>query len=113
MNLNRWASIILMMSLILALNPMGAQAGPKCHHPSGHAYGWDGPGPHGFDRHYKKHFRHHGKGRYHSHHYVAGPPQVAYVAPVTPVIGIPYSQPQPYYSQPPVPGLSGNLNWNF
>ena len=120
MNLGRWLSVILMMGLILVLNPLGAQADPyfkhhpKYHHPRGKAYGWHGPKHHGFDRPYKKHFRHAGMGPHHPHNYGyhAGPP-VAYVTPVAPMVGIPYQQPQPYSSQPPIPGLSGNLNWNF
>lgn len=121
MNLKSWLSGILVMGLILALIPLSAQARPysfyddhpKYHHPRGNAYGWHGPKHHG--RQYNKHFRHHGKGPCHSPYYAhhAGPPPVAYVAPVTPVIGIPYAQPQPYYSQPAIPGFSGNLNWNF
>ena len=111
MNLNRWLSVILMMGLILALNSLSAQADPyrPYHHPHGNAYGWDGPRPHGFNRHYK-HFR----GSHHSQQYAhhAGPP-VAYVAPVAPIIGIPYQQPQPFFSQPATPGLSGQLQFNF
>jgi hypothetical protein len=109
MNLNRWLTIILMMGLILALTPLGAQAGPYPHfeehpryrHPHGKAYGWHGARHHAFDRHHK-HFRHY------AHH--AGPPPVAYVTPVAPVVGIPFAQPQPYFPQP---GLSGHLQWNF
>jgi hypothetical protein len=115
MNLSRWLSVILMTAFFLALNPLGAQADPPCgrhpkyHQPRGNAYGWHGKRHHAYDRHYK-HFR----GSHHSQHYAhhAGPP-VAYVTPVAPMIGIPYSQPQPYYSQPANPGLTGNLNWNF
>jgi hypothetical protein len=118
MNLKRWLSVILMMGLILALNPLGAQADPhhpRYHHPRGNAYGWDGPRQHASARH-QKHFRRSCNGPRHPRHHgrYAGPPQVAYVTPVTPIIGIqPYTQPQPYYSQPATPGLSGNLNWNF
>ena len=114
MNLNRWLSVILMTAFFLALNPLGAQAEPPCghhpkyHHPRGNAYGWHGKKHHGFDRH-QKHFRRDCDGMY-AHH--GGPPHVAYVTPVTPMIGIPYSQPQSNY-QPANPGLSGNLNWNF
>ena len=121
MNLNRWLSVILMMGLFLALNPLGAQAEPyppfgphpKYHHPRGNAYGWHGQRHHAFDRH-QKHFRRSGIGPQHPRHYAnyAGPP-VAYAAPVAPIIGIPYSQPQPFASRPAIPGLSGNLNWNF
>jgi hypothetical protein len=121
MYLNRWLSVILMMGFILVLNPLGAQADPyphfkhhpKYHHPHGKAYGWHGSKHHGFDRPYKKHFRHAGMGPHHPRQYghYAGPP-VAYVTPVAPMVGIPYQQPQPY-SQPPIPGLSGNVNWNF
>ena len=114
MKLSRWLSVILMMGLILALNSMAAQAGPKYHHPHGNAYGWYGKKHHGFDRH-QKHFRRDCNGPYHPRRYAhhGGPPHVAFVTPVTPMIGIPYSQPQPNYSQPANPGLSGNLNWNF
>jgi len=121
MNLRRWLSVILMMGLILALNPLGAQAEPyshfryhpKYHHPRGNAYGWHGPRHHGFDRPYK-HFRRSGMGPHHPRHYAhhAGPP-VAFVAPVAPIIGIPYQQPQPFFSQPATPGLSGQLQFNF
>jgi hypothetical protein len=121
MNLNRWLSSLLMMGLILALNPSGAQAEPyshfenhpKYHHPHGNAYGWHGPKPHAFDRHYKN-FRRAGMGPHHPRYYVhqAGPP-VAYVAPVAPIVGIPYAQPQPFPSQPAPPGLSGNVNLHF
>ncbi len=133
MSLNRWFSVILMIGLILALIPLVARADPPFeprpyyHHPHGNAYGWDGPrghgygwdGPrgHGYDRHHK-YFRR-SCGGPHYPHYVdrgygyAGPPPVAYVAPVAPVIGIPYSQPQPFYSQPGPPGLSGQVQLNF
>jgi hypothetical protein len=121
MNLRRWLSIILIMGLILALSSLGAQADPygPYHHPRGHAYGWDGPGAHHFDRHYK-HFQRSYRGP-HNHYYVerrvyTGPPAVAYVAPVAPVMGIPYAQPQPYISQPVQPGppgFHGQFNYNF
>jgi hypothetical protein len=121
MKRRRWLSVILMMGLILALSSLGAQAKPyrPYHHPRGHAHGWDGPGPRHFDRHYK-HFRRSCRGP-RNHHYVErvyqGPPAVAYVAPVAPVIGIPYApQPQPYYSQPQQygpPGLHGQINYGF
>ena len=114
MNLKRWLSVIMTMGLILAFNPLGAQARPY-HHPHGKAYGWYGSRHHGFDRHHK-HFRRHGRGPQHPHYMervCGGPPPVAYVAPVAPVIGIPYAQPQPYYSQPATPGLSGQIQWNF
>ena len=58
MSLNRWLSVILMLGLILALSPLGAQADPYrpfdhqyYHHPHGNAYGWDGPRHRDFDRH--------------------------------------------------------------
>jgi hypothetical protein len=120
MNLRRWLSVILMMGLILALNSLSAQADPygPYHHPRGHAYGWDGPRHHDFGRHYG-HYRRTCRGP-HNTHYVervyTGPPAVAYVAPVAPVMGIPYPQPQPYYSQPyqsGPPGLHGQFNYNF
>ena len=117
MKLSRWLSVILMVGLILALSSLSAQADPyrPYHHPHGNAYGWDGPRHHGFDRPYK-HFR-----RYLRGHTIAtmydrvygGPPAVAYVTPVAPVIGIPYAQPQPYSSQPAARGLSGQLQYNF
>ena len=57
MSLNRWLSVILMLGLILALSPLGAQADPYqpydhqyYHHPHGNAYGWD-PRHRDFDRH--------------------------------------------------------------
>jgi hypothetical protein len=117
MNLKSYLGLILMTGLFLAFSPLSAQADPyrPYHHPRGHAYGWDGPRGHGFDRRHK-HFRRSHRGP-HNPHYVervyAGPPQVAYVTPVAPVIGIPYAQPQPYFSQPPTPGFSGQLQYNF
>jgi hypothetical protein len=119
MNLRRWLSVIMIMGLILALSSLGAQAEPyRYHHPRGHAYGWDGPGPHHFDRHYK-HFRRSCRGP-HNHYVVervyGGAPAVAYVAPVAPVMGIPYAPAQPYFSQPqqygPL-GLHGQINYGF
>ena len=130
MNLKGWLSIILMMGLILALSALCAQADPygPYYRPHGHAYGWDGPGPHDlgwegprshdFGRH-DMHFRHSYRGP-HNPHYVervyGGPPAVAYVAPVTPVMAIPYAPPQPNFSQPSQsgpPGLHGQFNYNF
>jgi hypothetical protein len=119
MNLRRWLSVILMMGLILALSSLSAQADPYgYHHPHGHAYGWDGPGPHHFDRHYR-HWRScrgpHNRG--YAERVYQGPPAVTYIAPVAPVMGIPYAPPpQPYYSQPQQygpPGFHGQLNYNF
>ena len=117
MNLNRWLTVILTMGLILAFNPLAAQAEPPWerpyyHHPRGKAHGWYGKRHHDYDRHYR-HFRRSCEGPHHyrRHEYHAGPP-VAYVAPA-PVIAIPYAQPQPYYSQPATPGFSGSLNYNF
>ncbi len=117
MNLSRWLNVILMLGLILALNSLSAQADPyrPYHYPHGNAYGWDGPRPHGFDRHYKNHWRS-CKGPKKPHHVTrvyGGPPPVAYVTPVAPVIGIPYAQPQPQFSQPAPRGLSGNINYGF
>ena len=116
MNLSRWFSVILMMGLILALSSLSAQADPyrPYDHPHGRAYGWDGPRPHGFDRHYRD-FRHSYRGP-HNPHYVhrvyGGPPPVAYVAPVAPIIGIqPYPQPQPFFSAPAAPGLHGQITF--
>lgn len=131
MNLKGRLSIILMTGLILAVSAPGAQADPyygPYHRPHGHAYGWDGPGPHDygwegprhheFDRHYE-HYRHACRGP-HNHHYAervyGGPPAVAYVAPVTPVMAMPYAAPQPYFSQPSQqasPGLHGQFNYGF
>jgi hypothetical protein len=117
MNLIKWWGLILMTGLILALNPLRAQADPypAYHHPHGNAYGWYGPKPHGFDRR-PKHFKRSCRGAHNRHHVdrvYAGPPPVAYVTPVAPVIGIPYAPPQPYPSQPVTPGLSGQLQYNF
>jgi hypothetical protein len=117
MNLKRWSSLILVMGLILTLTSLSAQADPyrSYHHSHGDAYGWDGPRPHGFERRHK-HFRRSRKGPHHPHYVdrvYAGPPRVAYLTPVAPVIGIPYAQPQPYVSQPAPPGLSGQLQYNF
>jgi hypothetical protein len=114
MNLKRWFGFILMTCLILALNPLNAQAGPyhPYHRPHGKAHGWHGPKRHGWHSHYK-HFRRSCRGP-HNHHYADqfyGPPSVVYMTPVTPVI--PYAQPQPYYSQPVIPGLSGQIQYNF
>jgi hypothetical protein len=120
MNLRRWLSVILMMGLILALNSLSAQADPygPYYHPPGHAYGWDGPRSHDFGHHYK-HFRHSWRGPHHPRYVervYGGPPAVAYPAPVAPVMGIPYVQPQPYFSQPSQPGppgFHGQFNYNF
>lgn len=120
MNLKRWLSVILMMGLILALNPLSAQARRSSHgkhHPKYHSHyhgdgcGWDGPRRHGFDRHHK-YYRSSWRGSYHRH-YVrhVGPPQVVYVTPATPMVEIPYSQPQPFYYQSATPGFFDD--WNF
>ena len=121
MNLNRWLSVILMMGLFLVLSPLGAQADPyppfthpNYYHPHGKAYKWHGPKPHGFDGHQKS-FQRSCKGQHNPrpyvHHVYTGPPQVAYVAPVTRIIGIqPYPQPQPVFSQP-APGLHGQFTF--
>ncbi len=115
MSLNRWLSVILMLGLILALSPLGAQADPYqpfeprpyYHHPHGHAYGWDGPRHRGYEREC-----------YRPHHprpqvYAVQPP-VAYVTPVAPIIGYQACpQPQPYYSQPAPQGLHGQFNFGF
>jgi hypothetical protein len=114
MSLKRWLSVIMTMGLILAFSPLGAQARPY-YHPHGKAYGRYKARHHGFYRRHK-HFRHRGRGPHRPHYReraYGGPPPVAYVAPVAPVIGIPYAQPQPYYSQPAIPGLSGQIQWNF
>ncbi len=117
MSLNRWLSVILMLGLILALSPLGAQADPYrpfdnqyYHHPHGNAYGWDGPRHRDFDRHrdcYRGPYNH----RTYVNQVYAAPP-VAYMAPVAPIMGFqacPQPQ-QPYYSQP---GLHGSVNFGF
>ena len=121
MSLSRWLSVILMMGVILALGPLGAQAEPypplerysNYHHPHGNAYGWQGPRPHDFDRH-QEYCRHYWRGPYNRGPYMyhAGPPPVAYVAPVTPIFGIqPYPQPQPFFSPPASPGFHGEITF--
>jgi hypothetical protein len=122
MNLYRWLNVILMMGLILAFSPLGAQAGPHSpcepyptyHHPRGKAYGWHGAKSPGWDRH-RKQFRHSYKGPGNPPAYVRhgypGPPPVAYVAPVTPIYVQPYPQPQPVFSQPAAPGLHGQITF--
>ena len=123
MNLKRWSIVILMMGLFLVLSPLGAQAEPyppfephpNYHHPHGNAYGWHGRRPHAFDRH-RKYFRRSYRGPHNPRPYVhqvyAGPPPVAYVGPVTPIIGIqPYPQPQPFFSPPAPPGLHGQITF--
>ena len=114
MKLSRWLSVILMMGLILALNSLSAQAGPNITTRMEMPMGGMAKsimalivtrsisGATVMVHTIPVMYAHHG-----------GPPHVAYVTPVTPMIGIPYSQPQPNYSQPATPGLSGNLNWNF
>ncbi|MFI5331346.1 MAG: hypothetical protein ACHQ2F_10000 [Desulfobaccales bacterium] len=122
MSLNRWLSVILMLGLILALSPLGAQADPYqpfdphpyYHHPHGNAYGWDAGRHHDFDRH-----REYSRGSWGPHHprpyvqQVYAAPPVAYVAPVAPVFGIQACPQQPYYSQPAPPGLHGQVNFGF
>ena len=123
MNLNRWLSVTVMLGLIFILSPLGAQADPyrrfeshqNYHRPHGKAYGWHGGRAHGYDR-YQKQFRRSGGGPYHHQTYVrqvyTGPPQVAYVGPVAPIIGIQQiPQPQPMYSQPALPGFHGQINF--
>ncbi len=111
MNLKKWLSIILVTGLFLAINSLSAQADPwrPYWHPHGKAHGWERH--HDFD-HFDRHRWHSCRGS-HGPRYVervyTGPPAVAYVQPA-PVIGIPYAQPQPYYSKP---GLSGTLQYNF
>ncbi len=116
MNLKKWLSIMVMVGLILALSSLSVQADPyrPYHHPRGNAYGWDGPRHHDFERFDRHAWRHNG-GPHHPRYVerVYGGPPVAYVAPVAPVGGIPFAQPQPYYSQPAPRGLSGNLQYNF
>ena len=64
MNLKRWLTVILMVGLILAFNPLSGQAGPY-HHPHGKAHGWYGKNHHEFDgRH--RHSRHFPGGPHHS-----------------------------------------------
>ncbi len=123
MNLRRWLSVILMMGVILAVNSLSAQADPygpygPYHRPHGHAYGWDGPRHHDFDRHYRHGWRS-SRGPHQPRcveRVYGGPPSVAYVAPVAPVMGIPFAAPQPYFSQPyqsGPQGFHGQLNYNF
>ncbi len=115
MNLKRWLSVILVMGLSLALSSLSAQADPDWpyHRPHGHAYGWDG--------YHGKHFRHSCRGPHNVRvveRVYGGPPAVAYVtpmAPVAPVMGMPYAAPQPYsqpYQSGP-PGFHGQFNYNF
>ncbi len=117
MNLTRWLSVILMLGLILALNSLTVQAEPyqPYHHPHGNAYGWDGSRHHDCDRgdwHSRRFSRGPEYPRYADRVY-GGPPRVAYVTPVAPVMGIPFMQTQPYFSQPAPRGLSGSLQYNF
>ncbi len=126
MNLRRWLSVILMMGVILALNSLSAQADPygpdgpygPYHHPYGHAHGWDGPRHHDFDRHHEHCWRscRGPHNRYYVDRVYGGPPAVAYVAPVAPVMAVPYAAAQPYFSQPQQsgpPGLHGQINYGF
>jgi hypothetical protein len=110
---SKWLSVILMVGLILALSSLSAQADPyrPYHHPRGKAYDWDGPRHHDFERYDRHHWRSWGGPRHprYVEKVYAGPP-VAYVAPV---VGIPYAQTQPYFSQPAPRGLSGTLQYNF
>jgi hypothetical protein len=123
MNLKRWSIVILIIGLLLALSPLGAQAEPyppfkphpNYHHPHGNAYGWHGPRPHAFDRH-QKYFRRSRMGprnpRPYVHQVYTGPPSVAYVRPVTPIIGFQtYPQPQPVFSPLAPPGLHGQITF--
>ena len=117
MNLRRWWCVILMVGLILALSSLTVQADPypPYYHPHGNGYGWDGPRHHDFDRH-DWHSRRFCGGPQYPHYvdrFYGGPPRVAYVAPVAPVMAIPFMQPQPYFSQPGPRGLSGTLQYNF
>ena len=121
MNLNRWLSVAVMLGLILILSPLGAQADPyrpyyqDYHRPHGKAYGWHGGKAHGYDR-CQKEFRRSCAGPHQPRAYMRqvynGPPQVAYVTPVAPIIGIQQiPQPQPIYSQPGPPGFHGQINF--
>jgi hypothetical protein len=123
MNLKRWSTIILMMGLFLVLSPLGSQADPyppcgphaNYHRPHGNAYGWHGQRPHGSD-HHQGYYRGSRMGMHHPRPYVqkfyAGPPQVAYVTPVAPIVGIqPYQPPQPVFSPPASPGLHGQITF--
>jgi hypothetical protein len=120
MNLKKWSIVILAVGLLLALSTLSAQADPPFDHPyyrhhHGNAYGWDGPGHHrDFYRH--RYFRRSWMGPHYPRACVnqvyAGPPPVAYVGPVAPIIGFqPYQQPQPYYSAPGPPGLHGQITF--
>ncbi len=115
MNLRRWLAVILMMGLFLVLSALSTQADPyPYHYPHGNAYGWHGQKHHDFDRCYRKHFRRSCMGPHFPRHYMhPGPAPVAYVAPVAPVVAIPYASPQPYASQPAPRGLSGTVQYNF
>jgi hypothetical protein len=124
MKLKSWSIIFLMLGFFLVLSPLGAQADPyppferhpnyRYHHPHGKAYGWHGKRPYAYGRHHK-YFR----GPYRFHHrrsYVervyTAPPPVAYVAPITPIVGVqPCPQPQPMYAPSPLPGIHGQINF--
>jgi hypothetical protein len=123
MNLKSWSIIILMMGFFLVFSPLGAQADPYSrferhrhyHHPHGKAYGWHGARTYHYDRH-RKHFRHSYRFSHHRRPYVQrvyeAPPAVAYVAPITPIMGVqPCPQPQPMYSPSPLPGIHGQITF--
>jgi hypothetical protein len=120
MNLNRWLSVMVMLGLILILSPLGAQADPyprfdshqKYHRPHGKAYGWHGARPHGDQRQFRRFCGGPPHPRSQVRQVYAGPPPVAYVTPVAPMIGIQQiPQPQPIYSQPSLPGFHGQITF--
>ena len=112
MSLNRWLSVFLMLGLILAFSPLGAQAEPyfehrpRYHHSRGKAHGW----------HKRNHAYRHWRKSHHPRRYVRymGPPAVTYVQPVAPLVRIqPCPVPQPLYSQPAPPSFSAQFNFGF
>jgi hypothetical protein len=123
MNLKRWPTFILMIGLFLVLSPLGAQADPYppsephpyYHHPHGNAYGWHGERPHDWDRHreYSRHYMGPENRHAYMHQFYAAQPPVAYLAPVTPMMGMmqPCPQPQPFFSPPAAPGLHGQITF--
>lgn len=117
MSLKRWLSVFLMLGLILALSPLGAQAEPhfkhhpRYHHPHGKAHGWHKRHARGH-RHAYRHWRE----KHYPRRYVryVAPPAVTYVQPVAPLVAIqPYPAPQPLYSQPAAPSFSAQFNFGF
>ena len=127
MSLNRWLSVFLMLGLILAFSPLGAQAEPgygynhRYRHHHGKAYRGHGPRHHAMKR---RHAYRHWREKHYPRRYVryVGPPPVTYVQPVVPLVRVqPYPVPQPVYPQPapPIysepapPGFSAQFNFSF